>query len=144
MPLAPKQNARPSLQLVEGSKPPRVEPQQGWGGRKVVTSDTLWLLASGTLLLLVLLLGCFLSRAISSLYLGLCSKNTSLTSPEIESQKPSRSLILTLVRFSSSLSSPPGVMHYVYASILSLTYLNSAARGLADLWICAPSMSSNA
>lgn len=74
---------------------------KGGEGRTIVTSNTLWLLASGTLLLLLLLSGLLFDH-ISFLHFGLCSNITSserpsLTSPETESQKPSHSLILILL-----------------------------------------------
>lgn len=101
IPSGKKQNAYPSLRLVERRK----RAQSVWGRKK--NGNKYYSLAVGLRNLAAAttpVWAAFRPDFISSLYLGLCSNMTSsekpsLTSPEIESQKPSHSLILILLYF---------------------------------------------
>lgn len=133
----PKVKLTPYPTVGEGSNYPAWSHR--WEQRRIVTNNPLYLLAAITFLCYEYCLGCFSTRFnffVSSRSLFTCyliRVNVTLTSSEMDSQKTSYSLILTLLYFPSSHLSPwNNTLHL--ASTLSLLYLPfSEGRDLVSL-----------
>lgn len=135
--VGPKALHTPEPEVGEGRN--CVRPWHGWAGKEMCNTikvSTCW--PQGLCCCCNFAWTTFPPDFISSLYPGLCpsSEGPSLISPEIETQKPSHSIILILLYFHSQRSPPHEPIYRIIYRSTCAPALFRGVRSLAELHLC--------